>query len=96
MSTNGVDRSEVVDLVLQRVRAVLDLPADGVTAESRFDEDLHADSLDLVEVVESVERELSKRGVDISVPDDELLSMHTVGEAAQRIADVASQGTAAS
>ena len=89
MSTNGVEREQVVDLVLQRVRMVLDLPADKVTSASRFDEDLHADSLDLVEVVESVERELAERGLNISVPDDELLSMQTVGEAAERIADVA-------
>ena len=94
MTADGVDREQVIDLVLQRVRMVLDLPETSVTPDSRFDEDLHADSLDLVEVVESVERELSQRGLDISVPDDELLAMQTVGEAAQRIADVAMGGSA--
>ena len=89
MSTDDLDRSAVVDLVVARVMRVLDLPAEKVTPDSRFDEDLHADSLDLVEVVESVERELAQRGVQISVPDDELLAMQTVGEAARRIADAA-------
>ena len=94
MSTDDVDRAEVIDLVLQRVRMVLDLPSERVTSDSRFDEDLHADSLDLVEVVESVERELGQRGLDISIPDEDLLSMQTVGEAAERIADVAMGGGA--
>lgn len=86
----GPRTDDVLDLVLERVRVVLELPADRVTPASRFDEDLHADSLDLVEVVESVERALSARGYTVSLPDEELLALATVGEAAQRIAAAAS------
>ena len=76
---------EVLDLLVARVATVLGV--DGpVTPETRFDEDLHADSLDLVEVVESVERALRAKGYQLTVDDDELLTVQTVGEAAERIA----------
>ena len=90
--TPQLDAAAVLDLVVERVRTVLDIPSDRVTPDSRFDEDLHADSLDLVEVVESVERLLGKRGIAVSVPDDELLALTTVGEAATRIAAAAGLG----
>ena len=90
--TTSLDAGAVLDLVVERVRTVLDLPAERVTPDSRFDEDLHADSLDLVEVVESVERVLGKRGITVSLPDDELLALTTVGEAAHRIAAAAGLG----
>ncbi|HVM21456.1 MAG TPA: phosphopantetheine-binding protein [Egibacteraceae bacterium] len=75
---------EVVALLTDRLATVLGI--DGpVTADSRFDEDLHADSLDLVEVVESVEQELRTRGHTPNVDDDALLAAETVGDAAALI-----------
>jgi acyl carrier protein len=47
----------------------------------RFDQDLHADSLDLVEVVEGVERDLRRRGLAVSVADADLADLETVGDA---------------
>jgi acyl carrier protein len=76
---------EVLQLLAERVSTVLGVD-DPVTADTRFDEDLHADSLDLVEVVESVERSLRDQGYELSVDDDELLAAETVGQAAERIA----------
>ena len=80
---------DLLALVVERVRVVLDLPADRVSASSRFDEDLHADSLDLVEVVESVERTLAREGMQVALADDELLTLATVGDAAERLAAAA-------
>lgn len=76
---------EVLELLTERVAAVLGIDQP-VTPDTRFDEDLHVDSLDLVEVVESVERALRDKGYELSVDDDELLAVATVGEAAQQIA----------
>lgn len=76
---------DVLDLLTERVTTVLGID-EPVTADTRFDEDLHADSLDLVEVVESVERALRDQGYQVTVDDDELLAAATVGEAAERIA----------
>jgi acyl carrier protein len=49
---------------------------DQVTREMRFQEDLGADSLDLVELVMKLEEVF-----DITVPDDEAQKLKTVGDA---------------
>ena len=55
---------------------VLSVPADSVQVEARFGDDLDADSLDLVELVMALEEEF-----DISVPEEELEGVETVGQA---------------
>jgi acyl carrier protein len=78
----GVD--EVRRLVVARLVSVLALDGE-VDGDARFDEDLHADSLDLVEVIEGVERDLAARGLEVALADDELLDLETVGDAVRRI-----------
>jgi len=53
--------------------------------EVRFDEDLHADSLDLVEVMEGVEHALRADGYSVAVPDAELIALRTLGDAVDRL-----------
>lgn len=86
-----VSLEEVQDLLRSRIAAVLavDEPVD---LDARLHEDLHADSLDLVELVEGVERRLASRGVQVSLADDELLAVRTVREAAERIHAAAAPG----
>ncbi len=55
---------------------VLAVEADQVTREARFADDLDADSLDLVELVMRLEEEF-----DVSVDEDELEGIETVGAA---------------
>lgn len=86
MSETPITSDDVLSLLTERLEVVLDVPAGSVAPDARFDEDLHADSLDLVEVVESVERTLAERGVSVSLADDELVALQTVREAADRIA----------
>lgn len=80
---------EVLELVVARILDVLGVSGDAVLArargaswrEVRFDEDLHADSLDLVEIVEGTERELRRRGVPVQVGDADLAGVRSVGDA---------------
>ena len=81
----GATTEDVLALLTERIGVVLAVD-EPVTAQTRFDEDLHADSLDLVEVVEGVEQTLRQRGFSVAVDDDALLGSQTVGEAAQHIA----------
>jgi acyl carrier protein len=81
-----VDGHTVLGLLTDRLAVVLAIDAANIRSDSRFDEDLHADSLDLVEVVESVERILAEQGVHVSLPDEELVTVKTVSDAAERIA----------
>ena len=83
---------DVLALLTDKITVVLGLDDTDVSAETRFDEDLHADSLDLVEVVEGVEKTLRDRGYSLTVDDDVLLGARTVGEAAEHIAAGLSDG----
>lgn len=55
---------------------VLQVPAEKVTPEARFAEDLDADSLDLVELVMALEE-----AFDITVEESELEGVATVSQA---------------
>ena len=55
---------------------VLQVPAEKVTKEARFAEDLDADSLDLVELVMALEEEFG-----ITVDESELEGVSTIGQA---------------
>jgi acyl carrier protein len=55
---------------------VLQVPADKVTKEARFAEDLDADSLDLVELVMALEE-----AFDVTVEETELEGIETIGQA---------------
>jgi acyl carrier protein len=69
----------------QRLRTltvdVLDLRDEQVAPAARFADDLGADSLDLVELVEALEEEFGVR-----IDDEELADIATVGEAFELIA----------
>ena len=60
---------------------VLSVDASKVTKEASFADDLDADSLDLVELVMALEEEF-----DISVPEEELEGIETVGQAYDLVA----------
>ena len=60
---------------------VLSVPEDKVVPDARFAEDLEADSLDLVELVMALEEEF-----DVSVPEEELEGIETVGQAYELVA----------
>jgi acyl carrier protein len=72
---------EVLRLIRDRLVDILEIDEDRVTREARFAEDLGADSLALIELVETLEEELGERTVGFSVDDEDLADLHTVGEA---------------
>lgn len=61
--------------VAERFAEILEIDVDEITRESRFADDLDADSIDLIEVVNSAE---STMGVTIS--EDLLYDIETVGQ----------------
>lgn len=81
----ALDRDEVLGVLVARITAVMALDEASVPETAAFDQDLHADSLDLVEVIAGVERDLRARGHDLTVPDEDLPRLRTVGDAADRI-----------
>ena len=65
-------------MVLAKVKAILaeqfDVEEDKVTADTDLQEDLGADSLDVVDLLMSIEDEFG-----VEVPDDEIENIKTVG-----------------
>jgi acyl carrier protein len=77
-----VTSDEVLAVVQAAVATVLERDPSTVRRETRFREDLEADSLALVEIVEIVEESLAphaRRGFHIE--DEDLDALTTVGEA---------------
>ena len=72
---------EVFTLVRERLAEILEIEESGIARESRFDDDLDADSLALIELVEALEEDLGERTVGFSVDDEDLVELNTVGEA---------------
>ena len=78
----SLDPADVLEVVRAAVVTVLEVDPAGVQRETRFREDLEADSLALVEIVEIVEEELAPRArAGFHLEDEELDSLTTVGEA---------------
>lgn len=71
-------------MIFERVREIicnqLDLEEDRVTLDSNMLEDFEADSLDLVDLVMSLEDEFG-----IEVPDEQVEHFHTVGDVVRYI-----------
>ena len=66
-------------MVLEKVKAILaeqfDVDEDKITADTDLQEDLGADSLDVVDLVMSIEESF-----DIEIPDEEVENIKTVGD----------------
>ena len=71
-----MEREEVLSGLREIAVEVLSSEPDAVVETARFKEDLDADSLDLVELVMGLEERF-----DISVPEEDLESVGTVGQA---------------
>jgi len=76
---------EVLALVRERLAAILEIDEDRVTLDARFADDLDADSLALIELVEELEEELGERTVGFRVDDEDLADLTTVREAVDYI-----------
>lgn len=75
-----LSREEIFQKLKERLMEQLGVEEDQVTDDARFQEDLSADSLDVVEVVMSLEDDF---GVKIS--DEDAQKLQTVGEAVDYI-----------
>jgi acyl carrier protein len=76
-----MDRAELEQKVCKILADNLSVPEDQVTPQSRFQEDLDADSLDLVEAVLGLEEEFG-----VSIPEEEMEGVRTVGQAIDLVA----------
>ncbi len=83
-----MERTEVLATVKDAAVEVLGVEPDAVVEEASFKEDLGADSLDLVELVMALEERL-----DITIPEEELGDIKTVGQAVDVVVGKLAVGT---
>ncbi len=73
-----MNRPEVVNLVRDRLADILEVEPDQINEGDSFADDLDADSLALIELVEALEEELSDRTVGFRIEDEDLQDLKTV------------------
>jgi len=74
-------RQEVFELIRDRLADILEVEGDTITEGASFGDDLDADSLALIELVEALEEELSERSVGFRIDDEDLEDLKTVRDA---------------
>ena len=76
-----MDRNAVFELIRDRLSDILEIEPSAITEASSFGDDLDADSLALIELVEALEEELGERSVGFRIDDEDLEDLKTVRDA---------------
>jgi acyl carrier protein len=79
--TNPVSHDEVVALIRDQLSEILEIDPDRVELTSAFVDDLGADALAMIDLVEALEGELGERSVGFRIEDEDLEDLRTVGDA---------------
>jgi acyl carrier protein len=79
MST--LDRPAVLDLVRDRLADILEIEPATIAEGASFKDDLDADSLALIELVEALEEEVGRHKPGFHIDDEDLEDLKTVRDA---------------
>ena len=74
-------REEIFEIVRDRLADILEIEPSTITEGQSFVDDLDADSLALIELVEALEEELAERTVGFRIEDEDLEDLKTVRDA---------------
>ena len=80
-----MDRQAVYELIRDQLADILEIEPGSITESSSFAEDLNADSLALIELVEALEEELGERSVGFRIDDEDLEDLRSVRDAADYV-----------
>lgn len=79
-------RDEILDTVRDRLADILETDPSGIAEGNSFVDDLEADSLALIELVEALEEAFGTRIADFRVEDEDLEDLKTVRDAVDYVA----------
>jgi acyl carrier protein len=76
-----LDRAAVLEIVRSTLGDILEIDPSSISEGASFGDDLGADSLALIELVEALEQELGERSVGFRIDDEDLEDLKTVRDA---------------
>ena len=82
-----LDRNEVFEIVRANLADILEIEPATISEGQSFVDDLDADSLALIELVEALEEDLSERSVGFRIEDEDLIDLKTVRDAVDYVYD---------
>ena len=82
-----VDADEVFRIIRERLADILEIEESRITLEASFAEDLSADSLARIELVEAIEQELEDRATGFRIEDEDLAELRTVRDAVDYVVE---------
>lgn len=74
-------RDEVLEMVCDHLADILEIEPSDINEGDSFADDLDADSLALIELVEIIEEEMAERSVGFRIEDENLQDLRTVRDA---------------
>jgi len=83
----SVGSDEVFRIIRERLADILEIEESRITLEASFTEDLSADSLALIELVEAIEQELEDRASGFRIEDEDLAELRTVRDAVDYVVE---------
>ncbi len=75
------ERDEIFEIVRDRLADILEIEPSTITEGQSFVDDLDADSLALIELVEALEEQLGDRIPEFRIEDEDLEDLKTVRDA---------------
>ena len=82
-----VEADEVFRIIRERLADILEIEESRITLEASFTEDLSADSLALIELVEAIEQELEDRAEGFRIEDEDRAELRTVRDAVDYVVE---------
>ena len=81
MEQEPLGREQLLQLVKDRLAEILEVEPSSINEGDSFADDLDADSLALIELVEAIEEELAERSIDFRIDDEDLEALKSVRDA---------------
>lgn len=82
---SSIDRNSVLHVVTTQLADILEIDSSTIAEGQSFADDLGADSIALIELVDALEQEFSKTLPDFQFDDDDLVNLRTVADAVDYI-----------
>lgn len=80
-ASGHIDRATVLQIVKASLADILEIDASTISEGQSFVDDLGADSLALIELVEALEEEFAERSIEFRIEDEDLEDLKSVRDA---------------